>query len=210
MSGVDIAGLVEELVRAVSLRCHSHPGEERRSATERASAAKQALLDALLAQAAELAEARAKSEAAIKEARHAVLSMLYMPGVRAALDNLPEDDPVEPYLEMARKGDEALAALKASEWQPIETAPKDGSRFLATGGGLGSHIDFASYNDRVGCWNTTEFTLDDTDHEPEGYHRPTLWMPLPPKPQSRLLEHADATNNPPSDPGTGQREAGNA
>lgn len=69
-----------------------------------------------------------------------------------------------------------------SEWQPIETAPKDGTRFLATGGGLGSDIDFASYNDLVGCWDTTNFTLDDTDHEPEGYSRPTHWMPLPSPP----------------------------
>jgi hypothetical protein len=78
----------------------------------------------------------------------------------------------------------AITAYQAEAWQDISTAPKDGTRFLATGGGLGSHIDFASYNDRVGCWNTTDFTLDDTDHEPEGYSRPTRWQPLPNPPAS--------------------------
>lgn len=89
-----------------------------------------------------------------------------------------------------------IRELSSPTWQPIETAPKDGTRFLATGGGLGCHIDFASYNDRVGCWNTTDFTLDDTDYEPEGYNRPTHWMPLPPPPESSGQNLADAPSNP--------------
>ncbi|MBN9453298.1 MAG: hypothetical protein J0I42_15220 [Bosea sp.] len=59
---LDTAGLVEDLVRAVALRCHSHPGPERRSATERTDSAKKALLDALTAKDSELAEARARVE----------------------------------------------------------------------------------------------------------------------------------------------------
>ncbi len=88
MSGVDIAGLVERLVRDGCL-----------------FADRKAAADLIVAQAAELAEAREKAETAIEDAKMAVLSMLWMPGVRAALDNLPEGDPIETYLEMARKGD---------------------------------------------------------------------------------------------------------
>jgi hypothetical protein len=66
-------------------------------------------------------------------------------------------------------------------WQPIETAPKDGSEFLAFGGGL-DHFDICVYNARIGCWSCGSITLDDTDIEPEGYNRPTHWMPLPEPP----------------------------
>lgn len=74
-----------------------------------------------------------------------------------------------------------LARLDAAEggWQDIATAPKDGTQFLATGGGLGDDVDIVSYNDRVGCWDATNYTLDDTDHETQGYNRPTHWRPLP-------------------------------
>lgn len=64
-------------------------------------------------------------------------------------------------------------------WQPIETAPKDGSRFLATGGGLDDTIEVASYNERVGAWNTENYTLDDRDDDAEGYNRPSHWQPMP-------------------------------
>ena len=83
----------------------------------------------------------------------------------------------------------AMAALSCAintqpdfVWRDFITAPKDGSTFLATGGGLGSDIDIVNYNERVGCWNATNYTLDDTDHEPDGYSRPTHWMPLPEPP----------------------------
>lgn len=69
-----------------------------------------------------------------------------------------------------------------SEWQPIETAPRDGSRILATGGGLTSAVEIVSYDGRVGCWCAEVDTLDDTDFESQGYNRPRLWMPLPPAP----------------------------
>lgn len=70
------------------------------------------------------------------------------------------------------------------EWQPIETAPRDGTRILAFGGGLGEIAEVVSYNERVGCWNAPNDTLDDTDYEPDGYIRPTHWMPLPLPPRS--------------------------
>lgn len=66
-----------------------------------------------------------------------------------------------------------------SLWQPIETAPQDGTRILATGGGLGKEVEAVTYNERVGCWSAETCTLDDTDHEPDGYSRPTHWQPMP-------------------------------
>lgn len=64
-------------------------------------------------------------------------------------------------------------------WQPIETAPRDGTRILATGGGLGEAVEIVSYIERVGAWETPTDTLDDRDDEPQGYSRPTLWQSLP-------------------------------
>lgn len=70
--------------------------------------------------------------------------------------------------------------VRAPEWQPIETAPRDGTRILATGGGIGgSTIEIVSYNERVGAWDAPNDTLDDRDDEPDGYNRPSLWQPLP-------------------------------
>jgi hypothetical protein len=65
-------------------------------------------------------------------------------------------------------------------WQPIETAPRDGTRILATGGGIGDEaIEIVNYNVRVAAWDVPDGTLDDRDDEAEGYNRPTLWQPLP-------------------------------
>jgi hypothetical protein len=65
------------------------------------------------------------------------------------------------------------------DWMPIESAPRDGTEIIVTGGGIGDQIDLASYNVRVGAWNTTHWTLDDRDDEAEGYSRPSHWMPAP-------------------------------
>ncbi|MFT3987164.1 hypothetical protein [Aestuariivirga sp.] len=70
-------------------------------------------------------------------------------------------------------------------WQTMESAPRDGEWFLAVGGGLGVEIDIASYNKSVGAWNTTRYTLDDHDNEPDGYNRPTHWRPLPALPEQK-------------------------
>lgn len=78
-----------------------------------------------------------------------------------------------------------VTAIEPQEaWQPMETAPRDGSQILATGGGLSDTVDVVAYTERVGAWNATHFTLDDRDDEPDGYSRPTHWLPIPTLPSS--------------------------
>ena len=71
-----------------------------------------------------------------------------------------------------------LAAQVEQPWMPIETAPRDGTRILAIGGGLANQAEVVSYNERVGCWNAPNDTLDDRDDDAEGYNRPTHWQPI--------------------------------
>lgn len=57
-----------------------------------------------------------------------------------------------------------------TQWQPIETAPKDGTKYLATNG---VHTTDCSWDDM--SWADREpcvFPLKDATH----------WMPLPPPP----------------------------
>ncbi len=91
----------------------------------------------------------------------------------AAAAVLPE---VVAALEAAQKA-APVARVKPLVWRDFGTAPRDGSRILAKGGGL-NDICICAYNDRVGCWDCDSVTLDDTDNEPEGYNRPIYWMPL--------------------------------
>lgn len=84
-----------------------------------------------------------------------------------------------------------IAAI-AREWQPIETAPKDGNEILIFGG------TFSDDND----WTDTDYPFSDCaivrwvsafgggswegkpNHSHDDYrrHKPTHWMPLPPPP----------------------------
>lgn len=81
----------------------------------------------------------------------------------------------------------ALAAMPSacpadgSGWMPIETAPKDGTRFLA----------YQKDRALCECWWQEDFSnwsgwLDDADSEPE----PTHWMPLPAPPAAHAPETA--------------------
>lgn len=78
-----------------------------------------------------------------------------------------------------------------SEWRGIETAPKDGTRFLATNGKI-----FAAC-----CWYVTRMWLLDNpsafraEHEAHPDHdgefkrwEPTHWMPLPEPPSGEHVE----------------------
>lgn len=67
-----------------------------------------------------------------------------------------------------------------SEWHPIDTAPKDGSSFLAWRRGV---VATASLTPREDCemWN---FGGESGAAEDIPGIKPTHWMPLPPPPAS--------------------------
>jgi hypothetical protein len=79
---------------------------------------------------------------------------------------------------------QAKAALEAAErvrWQPIETAPMDGSSFLAELCGNTYAVVFFDEDDISGpdyVWRTADGV---------GYHRDALtrWQPLPSSPESK-------------------------
>lgn len=66
-----------------------------------------------------------------------------------------------------------------SPWQPIETAPRDGTMVIVSTVGIGLFVCCgASYNDVLGVWCD--------DFQPsvaEVRWRPTHWMPIPPLPE---------------------------
>lgn len=66
------------------------------------------------------------------------------------------------------------------EWQPIETAPKDGSWILLgyfLGSGGGGHPMVAMWHSLHEKWCDGKSTYND-----KGYFSPTHWMPLPKDP----------------------------
>ena len=65
------------------------------------------------------------------------------------------------------------------EWQPIETAPKDGKRFLAVDqdGAIG-----------VVWWNPKEQMLEDLQCLIDDDGMVTHWMPLPAAPNAKVSE----------------------
>lgn len=60
-------------------------------------------------------------------------------------------------------------------WQPIETAPKDGSRILLWFDGEPGHVDLLS-------WTGTSWSNGDTYENVFHGEVPTAWMPLPEPP----------------------------
>ena len=63
-------------------------------------------------------------------------------------------------------------------WQSIDTAPKDGSWFIADGGGLDRPTPM-KWCARVGAWECDAVMLEDWDQQPEGYSRPLFWLAIP-------------------------------
>lgn len=84
------------------------------------------------------------------------------------------------------RGENAVGVVEA--WQPIETAPKDGTRFLAVcGTGQTRLVRWADYGgDRYPIGDSPGTIWDD---------HPTHWMPLPPAPDRglRIAEKGDAS-----------------
>ncbi len=68
------------------------------------------------------------------------------------------------------------------EWQPIETAPKDGTKIL-----LGRFVNDGSEHDgrvMVDWWRTHHDSYTGFGHFNPHYWPPTHWMPLPAKPDT--------------------------
>lgn len=65
-----------------------------------------------------------------------------------------------------------------SEWQPIKTAPKDGTRFIG-----GEPNNYA--RTRIYWWSHPQFRKFGNGWAFEGdkLYNPTHWMPLPPPPK---------------------------
>ena len=70
--------------------------------------------------------------------------------------------------------------LVMTEWQPIETAPKDGSAILSWPTGSMFKDDTFSYVVRWCGWR--ECWIEAAGEEYQGFE-PTHWMPLPPPPK---------------------------
>lgn len=76
----------------------------------------------------------------------------------------------------------ARAALQpASAWQPIETAPKDGT-FVLLYPSRGWVSDVEPYDCEVGYWDSDDNVWRSYGPIAEDYHGPTHWCPLPPAP----------------------------
>lgn len=85
-----------------------------------------------------------------------------------------------------RAGGDAIPA----GWQSIGTAPRDGTWFIADGGGLDRPTPI-KWCARVGAWEADAVMLEDWDDQAEGYSRPLFWWAIP--------ERRPATPKPPGE-----------
>jgi hypothetical protein len=69
-----------------------------------------------------------------------------------------------------------------SEWQPIETAPRDETYILGYADGEMTVVHWRDY-DGEGCWQLAVSGL----HADDGEWWPTHWMPLPKPPKTESL-----------------------
>ena len=72
------------------------------------------------------------------------------------------------------------AAQVARDWQPIETAPRDGTYILLDWfleGGGGGHPEVAFWHSTKQLWCSSRLL------NAEGYYSPTHWQPLPEPPK---------------------------
>lgn len=84
------------------------------------------------------------------------------------------------------------------DWQPIETAPKDGTRFWGNVGddaiAMFWHSTFGEFVSRFNRMTMAPgYTIDGAafkDHSPQ-IHKPTGWMPIPAPPDQRTNREAD-------------------
>ena len=95
----------------------------------------------------------------------------------------------------AKEAADALQALERVTWQPIETAPKDGTQVMLTNGISVAHGNWLHAEPFIREIRDLEGRYIDQD-ESDGYDgwidfiggmmpEPTLWMPLPTPPESK-------------------------
>lgn len=69
-----------------------------------------------------------------------------------------------------------------TKWQPIDTAPKDGTEFIATWGHQGFVMMLVSYNKVHGYWQMKGSPIRGL------LENATHWMPLPDAPETEELK----------------------
>ena len=103
--------------------------------------------------------------------------------------SIPGTSIVMPTEDLNRIADDLLAALNP-DWQPIETAPKDGSRMLLAKFGWALVAPITAFSAETGpkehrlWWGVVGFWSDlwlnwNDGVEPSGLAGPTHWMPIP-------------------------------
>ena len=97
-------------------------------------------------------------------------------------------DDKDPTGEWVKFGD-AQAAIAAAlpQWQPIETAPKDGSRLLVSEGGAVQIVAWRALHSGRENWGPD----DGESVYCDGAFKPSHWMPLP-TPPAPLQSHRGA------------------
>ena len=96
---------------------------------------------------------------------------------------------------LCQRAADALQALERVTWQPIETAPKDGTQVMLTNGISVAHGNWLHAEPFIREIRDLEGRYIDQD-ESDGYDgwidfiggmmpEPTLWMPLPTPPESK-------------------------
>lgn len=85
------------------------------------------------------------------------------------------------------------AGADSSRWQPIETAPRDGTQILV---GVWVAGYFKGSESRWSCWTIGQHGSGDFGCDGEWGDEPTHWMPLPPPPDAAhndiALTHSEA------------------
>jgi hypothetical protein len=112
--------------------------------------------------------------------------------------------PSELHSELIAAQDAEIARLQAQlEWQPIETAPKDGTVIELNGPSfeylvIGKWVDFGSYVFR-GVRESGESKWVNMGLAFPKIKNPTLWRPIPPLPQAK---EGSPMDNPLTDEGS--------
>tara|TARA_R100000365_G_C2745974_1_gene75048 strand:- start:2649 stop:2993 length:345 start_codon:yes stop_codon:yes gene_type:complete len=109
----------------------------------------------------------------MSEMKHTDIEVLRRVAVRLRQSGLFNDASFAGRLEDIASRLQALAVAEDG-WQPIETAPQDGTQVLAPCGY--GFLDVLTYSD--GAWRETSNLL-------RARHQPTVWQPLPAAPALR-------------------------